>query len=315
MVEIIRGLHNVRKCHRNSVCTIGNFDGVHLGHRALLATVYQEAQTRKTCSLVMTFEPQSREYFQSRLVPARLTRFREKVELISELGIKFLLCLPFNERLQKTTADSMIQDYLRSALGVQHLVVGRDFRFGKDAFGNVAMLHDAGAKYDFSITQVNPYQYAGDTISSTRIRAALQHGDFHKASAMLGRNYFMVGPVVVGNRLGSDFGIPTANIRLQRYRAPLEGIFAVRILGLSKEYFGAAYVGTRPTLGGTEPLLEVHIFDLDQDIYGVRLKICFLKKIRSDQKFASVAQLQAQMEQDISKIQHWFKTQRLERYY
>ena len=307
-MEIIRGLHNVQPCHHNSVCTIGNFDGVHAGHTELLRRVHQEALLRETDSLVITFEPQPREFFRGSLVPARLTRFREKVELIKELGISYLLCLPFNEPLQTTSADRLIQDYLMTALEIQHIVVGRDFRFGRDASGDVTKLRGAALKYGFTLDQIESCQYDGATISSTRVRKALEQGDFDNAEAMLGRNYFMMGPVVVGNRFGSDIGIPTANIRLQRYRAPLEGIFAVQIKGLEKDYFGAAYVGTRPTFGGVEPLLEVHIFELDKDIYGFHLRILFLKKIRSDEKFATIDRLKVQMEKDIYTIQHWLRS-------
>lgn len=310
-MEIIRGLHNVRSYHQNAVCSIGNFDGVHAGHTDLLQRVQQEALLRETDSLVITFEPQPREFFRGTIVPARLTRFREKVELIKELGISHLLCLPFNEQLQTTSADSLIQDYLVDALDIQHIVVGSDFRFGRDARGDVAKLRSAASEHGFTLTQIEPCQYDGATISSTRVRKALEHGDFDNAEAMLRRNYFMMGSVVVGNRLGSNIGIPTANIRLQRYRSPLEGIFAVQIKGLEKDYFGAAYVGTRPTLGGLEPLLEVHIFELDTDIYGVHLKILFLKKIRSDEKFATIDKLKAQMEKDIYTIQHWIRSRSL----
>ena len=307
-MEIIRGLHNVRARHRASVCTIGNFDGVHKGHVVLLRIVRQVASFRDANSLVITFEPQPREYFQGQLVPARLTRFREKVELIKEIGITYLLCLPFNEQLQSTTADSLIQDYLVQNLRIQHIVVGADFKFGKNVQGNVAKLRTAGEQNGFTLTEFEPYQHAGVKISSTHVRDALQNGDFASAEAMLSRNYFMTGPVVIGNRFGGSIGIPTINIRLQRYRSPLEGIFAVRVSGLEKEYFGAAYVGTRPTIGGTEPLLEVHIFDFNRDIYGVRLRICFLKKIRSDKKFASIESLKVQMQKDISTIQQWLNS-------
>ena len=307
-MEIIRGLHNVRTRHHGSVCSIGNFDGVHAGHANLLQVVHHVALSRDVGSLVITFEPQPREYFRGKLVPARLTRFREKVELIREIGINYLLCLPFNEQLQTTTADCVIEEYLVATLNIQHIVVGKDFRFGKDAGGNVDTLSRAVVKHRFTVTQIEPLQCAGVTISSTRVRTALFNGDFASIEALLGRNYFMMGPVVRGHRFGSDIGIPTANIRLQRYRSPLEGIFAVRIEGLEKEYFGAAYVGTRPTIGGTEPLLEVHIFDLNTDIYGVRLKIFFLKKIRSDEKFATIRKLKIQMEKDIVTIKHWLNS-------
>ena len=290
------------------MCSIGNFDGVHLGHATLLRKVQHEAVSRNTGSLVITFEPQPREYFQGKRVPARLTRFREKVELIREIGISYLLCLPFDEKLQTTTADCLIENYLVETLNIQHIVVGRDFRFGKDASGSVQTLRHAAEKYRFTIAQINPCEIFGATISSTRVRDSLQNGDFNTTEALLGRNYFMMGPVVEGNRFGGNIGIPTANIRLQRYRSPLEGIFAVRVEGLEKEYFGAAYVGTRPTIGGTEPLLEVHIFDLRREIYGAQLKICFLKKVRSDEKFDSIDTLKAQMEKDITTIQNWINS-------
>lgn len=307
-MEIIRGLHNIHSRHVDSVCSIGNFDGVHLGHATLLRTVQLEAASRNVGSLVITFEPQPREYFQGKLVPARLTRFREKVELIREIGISYLLCLPFDEKLQTTTADCLIENYLVETLNIQHIVVGKDFRFGKNACGSVQTLRQAAEKYRFTITQIDPCEYAGETISSTRVRDSLQNGDFDTTEALLGRNYFMMGPVVEGNRFGGNIGIPTANIRLQRYRSPLEGIFAVRVEGLEKEYFGAAYVGTRPTIGGTEPLLEVHIFDLQKEIYGAQLKVCFLKKVRSDEKFDSIDTLKVQMERDITTIQNWLNS-------
>ena len=304
-MEIIRGLHNVRSRHHGSVCSIGNFDGVHAGHANLLRVVQHVALSEGVGSLVITFEPQPREYFRGKLVPARLTRFREKVELIREIGIDYLLCLPFNEQLQTTTADCLIEAYLVATLNIHHIVVGKDFRFGKDASGTVDTLSRATEEHHFTMTQIEPFQCGGGAISSTRVRETLYKGDFASTEVLLGRSYFMMGPVVRGNRFGSDIGIPTANIRLQRYRSPLEGIFAVRIEGLDKKYFGAAYVGTRPTIGGTEPLLEVHIFDLDADIYGVRLKIFFLKKVRSDQKFSTLQELKIQMEKDIDTIKHW----------
>ncbi|MCY3541872.1 MAG: bifunctional riboflavin kinase/FAD synthetase [Gammaproteobacteria bacterium] len=306
-MEIIRGLHNVHTRHQDSVCSIGNFDGVHVGHVTLLRNVQHEAVSRKVGSLVITFEPQPREYFQGKLVPARLTRFREKVELIREIGIKYLLCLPFDEKLQTTTPDCLIEKYLVETLNIQHIVVGKDFRFGKDASGSVQTLRTAAEKNRFTITQIEPCEYAGATISSTRVRDSLQNGDFNTTESLLGRQYFMMGPVVLGNRFGGNIGIPTANIRLQRYRSPLEGIFAVRVEGLENDYYGAAYVGTRPTIGGTEPLLEVHILNLHREIYGKQLKVCFLKKIRSDEKFDSIDSLKVQMDIDITTIKNWLK--------
>lgn len=312
-MEIIRGLHNIRERHRGCVITIGTFDGVHLGHKQLLASTQEMASKFDTKSLLVTFEPQPREFFRGALVPARLTRFREKISLFDEEGIDKVLCIPFNEHTRTIPAEAVIEQFFVRMLAIRHLVVGDDFRFGSNAEGNYDMLKLAGEKHHFGVDQVPTLELDGKRISSTLIREALANGDLILASQLLGRCYFMMGTVVKGRQIGKTLGIPTANIRLQRYRSAIEGIFAVTVQGLGEDHRGSAYVGTRPTIQGTDPILEVHLFDYDGDLYGARLKITFLKKFRSDKAFESIEKLQQQMFQDLEDIRTWFDTQNLKR--
>lgn len=305
-MEIIRGLHNIRERHKGCVGTIGTFDGVHLGHKQLLTSTKERASEFNTKSLLVTFEPQPREYFRGSLVPARLTRFREKIALFDQEGIDQVLCIPFNERTSTIQAQAVVEQFFVRMLAIRHLVVGDDFRFGSNAEGNFDMLRTAGMRLGFGVDQVPTLELDGKRVSSTLIRELLAGGDLTLASKMLGRRYFMMGTVVKGRQIGKTLGVPTANIRLQRYRSAIEGIFAVTVQGLGQERRGSAYVGTRPTIQGTDPLLEVHLFDFDRDLYGSRLKITFLKKFRDDKAFGSIKELQEQMFQDLKNIRSWF---------
>lgn len=308
-MEIIRGLHNIRRRHQGCVSTIGTFDGIHLGHKSLLSLLKKKALDLETSSLLVTFEPQPREYFQGSLVPARLTRFREKIQILGEEGISRVLCIPFNERTRQISAQAVIEQFLVGMLAVKHLIVGDDFRFGTNAEGDFGMLQRAGNRYGFEVDKAPTVVLDGSRVSSTRIRGLLEQGDFDLAARLLGHPYFMMGTVVRGQQLGKTLGIPTANIRLQRYRTAIQGVFAVSVLGLDKEYFGSAYVGTRPTIQGTEPLLEVHLFNYyDEDLYGARLRVTFLKKFRDDKEFGSISELQQQMCKDLAETREWLRT-------
>ncbi|MYD44458.1 MAG: bifunctional riboflavin kinase/FAD synthetase [Gammaproteobacteria bacterium] len=309
-MELIRGLHNVRPQHRNGVITIGTFDGVHHGHQMLLSHLRAKASELHCTSMLVTFEPQPREYFRGAVVPARLTRFREKIAILRECDVDYVLCIPFNERTSATPAEVVINDFLVRILGVRYLVVGDDFRFGKNAEGDYAMLQRAGDQLGFGVTHLGTMVFDHDRVSSTRIRDALASGDFMLAEKLLGRKYFMMGTVVVGQRMGRELGTPTANIRLQRYRSALEGIFAVTVQGLEREYEGSAYVGTRPTVDGTEPLLEVHLFDFDGDIYGRRLTVTFHHKFREDVKYEGLEPLKKQIAKDLEMTRDWFAAHR-----
>lgn len=311
-MELIRGLHNVRPKHRDGVITIGTFDGIHHGHQMLLSHLSAKAQELNCTSMLVTFEPQPREYFRGSIVPARLTRFREKIAILREFDLDYVLCIPFNETTSSTSADAVINEFLVRILGVKYLVVGDDFRFGRNAEGDYTMLQTVGDRLGFGVTHLGTMVFDHERVSSTRIRDALRDGDFQLAEKLLGRKYFMMGTVVVGQRMGRQLGTPTANIRLQRYRSALEGIFAVSVTGLDRVYEGSAYVGTRPTVDGTEPLLEVHLFDFDQDIYGKLITVTFHHKFRDDVRFDGLDALRVQIDKDLEMTRHWFTKHRAE---
>ena len=305
-MEIIRGMHNIRPRHAGCVATIGTFDGVHHGHQMLLAHLVAKSQELGAPSVLVTFEPQPREYFQRTPVPARLTRFREKIHLLRESGIDRVLCIPFNERTRLIPAGEVIERFLVDMLGVRYLVVGDDFQFGKDREGNYAMLKEAGDKLGFGVSHMGTLTFDHERVSSTRIREALGAGDFRLAEKLLGRPYFIMGRVVYGRRIGRQMGVPTVNIRLQRYKAALEGVFAATVDGLGPTRPGAANIGVRPTVGGKEPLLEVHILDFDEDVYGRLLTVTLCKKIREERWFPSLDALRVEIERDIEKTRAYF---------
>jgi riboflavin kinase/FMN adenylyltransferase len=305
-MEVVVGLHNIKPRHSGCVLTIGSFDGVHRGHRMLLEHLVAKSLELEAPSMLITFEPTPREYFRGGVVPARLTRFREKVTLLGTTKLDRLLCLPFNERTANTPAEWVVDELLARRLGVRYLVVGDDFRFGHGARGDHAMLREAGERHGFGVASMDTLVEQGERISSTRVREALWVGDLKTAEILLGHPYFMMGRVVYGRQLGRQLGVPTANIRLQRYRTPLEGVFAVTVSGMEREYQGIANVGVRPTVDGKEPLLEVNIFDFAGDIYGELLTVTFRRKIRDEQTFSGLDALKAQIGRDIAEARAWF---------
>ena len=310
-MEIIRGLHNIRPRHAGCVATIGTFDGIHHGHQMLLAHLVAKSEELAAPSLLVTFEPQPREYFVSRgdqrtPAPARLTRFREKIHLLRHTGIDRVLCIPFNERTRLIPAAEVVERFLVQLLGVRYLVVGDDFQFGKDREGDYAMLKDAGDRFGFGVSHMGTLTFDHERVSSTRIRDALRDGDFALAEKLLGRPYFMMGRVVYGRRIGRTIGVPTANIRLQRYRAALEGVFAATVDGLGEPRLGAANIGIRPTVAGKEPLLEVHVLDFDADLYGRLLTVTLQWKIREERWFPSLQAMKTEIDQDIEKTRAFF---------
>lgn len=284
---------------RRTVVTIGAFDGIHVGHQDILARVVKEATERRLPSVVFSFEPMPREFFSQDEPPARLTRFREKYSLLQNLGIDIFLCPPFNRALGALTPDEFIDGFLVDTLHVQHLVVGDDFRFAHRRSGTSEHLKDAGQKHGFTVEQVGSVTVDGERVSSTLIRGALASGDLERVRACLGRNYSMTGRVVPGLSLGKKLGYPTANVNLNRRSSPVAGIFAVRVQGLGQAPLdGVASVGTRPTVDGVEPLLEVHIFDFDRDIYGAYIEVEFVARLRDEVRFDDLESLTEQMHVD-----------------
>ncbi len=306
-MEIIRGLGNLKEHHRGSVVTIGNFDGVHTGHQAILKEVTKKAAELCRPAMLICFEPQPREFFDVFNAPARLTRFREKVELLQENGIDLVLCFKFNEATRAISAKEFV-DMLVHDIRVSALYTGDDFRFGHDRSGDFELLKAAGREYGFPVTNLYTLTWEHVRVSSSHIRECLAAGDFETAEKMLGHPYTITGKVVYGRQVGRTMGVPTANLQLHRYRAPIDGVYAVEVKGLDRAYFGVANVGVRPTFGEDTPvpILEVHILDFDEDIYGRYIRIVFRKKIREEKKFEGIEPLKQAIFADIEDARAYF---------
>lgn len=306
-MEIINGLHNLRPRHRGCVLTVGNFDGVHRGHRTLIDALCDEADSRGVPSMLMTFEPQPREFFAGTKLPARLTRFREKVHLLGQTRLDRLLCLPFNERTANIEAEWFARDFTVDQVDAKHVVIGDDFRFGRGREGDLALFEKFGREYGYEVSAMSTLLQGEDRISSTLIRQTLAEGDFGAATHMLGHEYFIMGRVVYGRQLGRQLNVPTANIRLQRYRAALEGVYCVTVEGIGDTVRqGIANIGVRPTVDGKEPLLEVHVFDYAGNLYGDLIKVTFKQKLRDEQAFGSIDALKEQIAQDLLLARDYF---------
>jgi riboflavin kinase/FMN adenylyltransferase len=298
-MELIRGMHNLRERHRGCVATIGNYDGVHRGHQHMIAAVRARADELGVPAVVITFEPTPREFFEGPAAPSRLTRLREKLQALALYGVDRVVVLRFDRRMQGMGADEFVQRLLVDGLGVRHVVVGHDFHFARRREGTIETLRAAGAAHGFTVAEVGQFLLAGERVSSSLVREALNRGDLERATRLLGRPYRMAGRVRLGKRLGRTLGYPTANLALQRKVVPLWGIFAVRVSGAGLvDYPAVSSLGTRPTVNGTHPLLVVHLFDFDGDLYGRHLDVDFVARLRDEQKFESLDALVAQMNRD-----------------
>ncbi|HEY5718325.1 MAG TPA: bifunctional riboflavin kinase/FAD synthetase [Motiliproteus sp.] len=308
-MDLIRGLHNLRDQHRGCVATIGNFDGVHLGHHRVLEQVREKASLLGLPSVAIVFEPQPREFFERERAPARLTRFRDKFTLIREHGIDRVFCLHFNQRLRSLTAEAFIDQLLLNGLEVKYFVVGDDFRFGCDRAGDFDLLQAYGQSHNFTVVNTRTYACEGERVSSTRIRDVLARHQFAEAEQLLGRPYSISGKVIHGRKLGRQIGVPTANISLQRKRLPFDGVYVAELITADgARHPGVANVGVRPTVNGTVPLLEVHVFDFDRSLYGERVRVEFKTFLRPEQKFDNLEALQQQIRSDISTARAWINT-------
>lgn len=299
MPKIIRGLSNLPEPQCACVATIGNFDGVHLGHQAVLTQLAMKADMLSLPAVVISFEPQPYEYFVPQKAPARLTRFREKVEALRAYSIQKLCVLRFNQQLAAMTANEFIEKLLVTGLRVKYLVVGDDFRFGHDRQGDFALLQQAGQQYGFQVVNMHTFAIDQQRVSSTRIREALRQGDLMQAEKLLGRPYRMSGRVAHGDKRGRQLGFPTANIHLHRAKVPLSGVYAVQLFGIEEEPVnGVANIGIRPTIGGGKALLEVHLLNFNREIYGEHVQVHFLQKIREETQFSDLAALTTQIHKD-----------------
>ena len=307
-MQVIRGLHNLRAEHRGCVATIGNFDGVHLGHQAVFGHLKAKADALGLPSTVITFEPQPLEYFAPERAPARLTRMREKLQAVKESGIDRVVLLEFGPKLASMPAARFVRELLIEGLGVRYLFVGDDFRFGKDRKGDIETLRAAGRDHGFGVENMNTFAVGRERVSSTRIRDALARGDLESAAHNLGRSYSICGRIAHGDARGRTIGFPTANIDLHRKVSPLRGVYAVRVHGLEAGPVPAvANIGTRPTVkGDSRYLLEVHLFDFSRMIYGEHVQVEFRRKLRDEKRFDSFDDLRRQIERDAAAAREYF---------
>lgn len=288
--------------------TIGNFDGVHLGHQAMLARLTQAARALALPAAVMTFEPNPREFFTPEQAPARLTSLREKLELFAAHGVDRVYLCRFNRAFSQVSADDFIERILHRGLQARWILVGDDFRFGAERAGDFSLLTAASAKCGFQIEAMHSVMAAGLRVSSTAVREALAAGNLELAQTLLGRPYSISGRVVHGDKLGTQIGFPTANMQMKHNKPPLSGIFAVELCGLDGGNLrGVASLGVRPTVKHNgKPTLEVHVFDFNRQIYGRHVRVDFLHKLRDEEKYPDLETLIAQIGRDVENAKEFF---------
>jgi len=297
-MKLLLGTKRIPAALRGGVLTIGSFDGLHLGHRELIERTRARAQASSRPALMLSFEPTPREFLNPDSPPARLTNFRERWRLLEGSGFDALIVLRFNAALRTLSGGEFLRLMVED-LGVTGIVVGHDFRFGRHGEASAAFLQAAGPSHGFVVEVLDPVRVGEDRVSSSLVREALEAFDLARAGRLLGRPYSMRGRVVRGQQLGRTLGFPTANIRLRRRRIPFKGIFAVWIYGIAATPMGGvASLGTRPTVGGIEPLLETAVFDFTGDLYGRELEVEFVAYLRSEVRFESVELMVAQMQVD-----------------
>lgn len=305
-MELIRGAVNIKPEQKGCVLSIGNFDGVHLGHQAVLKQLLAKAEEFAVPATVMTFEPQPLELFLGDNAPARLNRLRDKYTQLQQLQLDRLLCISFNRQFAAIDANDFIEQILVNKLGVKFLVVGDDFHFGFRRQGNFELLQQAGKKHGFDVIATQSLLQDNARVSSTQIRDALAAGQLQKAQDLLGRPYRITGRVAHGDKLGRTIGVPTANIWLKRKVTPVRGVYAVKVYGIDEQvYAGIANIGTRPTVNGQRQQLEVHVFDFAGDLYGKQLQVELNQKIRDERKFEHFSALKQQIELDVSQAREY----------
>ncbi|EPJ46440.1 MAG: hypothetical protein OFPII_21220 [Osedax symbiont Rs1] len=306
-MELIRAIHNLRPAHLGCVATIGKFDGVHLGHQQILRQLKVKASAMGLPSLVILFEPHPAEFFVPEKAPARLNSLATKLEYLAQQQIDRVLCLNFNQKLSAVPADDFIAALLVNKLAVAHFVVGDDFRFGQGRKGSFELLQQRGQEFGFAVEKSQTLMDDDERVSSTKIRQLLAEHNFSRAAQLLGRPFSMKGRVVHGQKLARTLGVPTANIKTPKHNLPLKGVFAVTATTAAGTIYQAvANLGNRPTVNGLKPVLEVHMFDFEQQIYGQKLTVEFNHYLRAEQKFADLDQLKLAIFNDIEMAKQYF---------
>jgi riboflavin kinase/FMN adenylyltransferase len=306
-MQLIRGIHNIKAQDHGCVLTIGNFDGVHKGHQKVIQSLVSKAKELNCVPAVLVFEPQPQEVFSPKSAPARLSRLRDKYNLLSALGVERLICIPFTFAFAGQSPEQFIKSLLVEKLGIKYLIVGDDFHFGKNRAGNYQMLRKAGEAFGFNVSDTASCKMLDCRVSSTAIREALDSNDLVQVENMLGRPYSISGKVFHGDKLGRQLGFPTANVRLRRTKSPLNGVFAVNILTASGTFKGVANIGDRPTISGVRQQLEVNIFDFNKNLYGQKIEVIVKTKLREVIKFDSLEALKQQIDKDVKQAKAYFK--------
>lgn len=311
-MQLIRGLHNLQRFNsafsKGCVLTIGNFDGIHLGHRKVLTAVHEKAEAMGLPSVVMVFEPLPIEFFAPQKAPVRLMNLREKLQAFASTHIDYVLCVRFNAEFASLSAEEFVHQILLDALSVKHLVVGDDFRFGKQRQGDYGFLQAQGLENGFIVTDMPTHCDNEQRVSSTRIRAELAKPDLQAVKKLMGAPFGFNGRVIHGQKLGRTIGFPTLNLNPKRIQMPVQGVFAVRVNGIAdKPWPGVANIGLRPTVDGVRPSIEVHLFDWNQDLYGRHIDVVLCQFIRPEMKFNGLDELTAQIRQDAQQAREFFK--------
>ena len=312
---LIRGIRNIELYRSkfsevSTVATIGNFDGLHLGHQQILKTMEEEAQTNNFKKLIIFTEPHAQEFFAEAAElettkPPRIFPWQEKVRKMKELKVEFAFFLRFNNQLRSMTPEDFLNKILLR-LNIKKLIIGDDFRFGANREGDFTLLKEWGFENGIEVSNTKTFEIEGERVSSTRIREALIKSDFELAGKLLGRPFAYSGKIVYGNQLGAELGTPTANLWLPKNKLPISGVYIVKALLEGRELNGIANMGIRPTVGGESPVLEVHLLNFSENIYGKRLTVEFLKKVRDEKKFENLDALKKQIFKDISTAESYF---------
>ncbi|MBE0494552.1 MAG: bifunctional riboflavin kinase/FAD synthetase [Thiomicrospira sp.] len=302
-MRLIRGLHNLANAQsalrQGSVVTIGNFDGVHIGHQRVLDELKQCASQAKLPSVVMIFEPFPVEFFRPEDAPVRLMNLREKLHAFERTGVDFVLCVAFNAEFANLSAQQFVIRVLQQGLKVRHLVVGDDFRFGHQRQGDFKFLKAQGKELGFDVSAMSTFIVDAERVSSTRIREVLQIPDLAQANYLLGHDFRFEGRVIHGQKLGRKIGFPTLNLNPKRIQMPVSGVFAVKVAGLAEQAWpGVANIGVRPTVQGKQPSIEVHLFDWQTSVYGAHVEVRLEAFIRPEMKFNGLSELQTQIAKD-----------------
>ena len=306
-MKIFDSLTSARQWSGNCVATIGKYDGMHLGHQHILAALLVEAAQRKLPSLVILSEPQPEEFFAGAAAPPRLNHFQDKVDFLAGYGVDAVYRMRFDQALSQQSAADFVQYSLVEGLGMRCLVIGDDFRFGRNRGGDMALLQRMGAELGYNVTRVAPCRDAEERVSSTLVRQCLQGGDCDRVMRLLGRPYSISGTVIRGRQLGRQIGAPTANVELLTSKLPMTGVFMVRAGVTGRMLQGVASLGVNPTIAdGLAPALEVHLLDFNGDLYGERMQVHFLRKLRDEEKYAGLPQLQQQIQRDIAQARTGF---------